>query len=396
MTGARPYPFRRPSALGIPVEIDGVHDRPLIPVVLPSGDEAVLVTRYADVRQLLADDRLSRNLNRPGAARISRNNRMFQDPGIDPDPPEHTRIRRLVVRAFTGARVEQLKPAIAAIVDELLDAMAAAGGPVDLNEALAFPLPIRVVCELLGVPGEDVALFRHWTDTFFSVSKFSVEQIRQSMTDMSAYMARLIAARRQEPAEDLVSAMIRVTDSDDGRLSEHELHWWCRLLLLVGYETTATQLGGSVAMLLEHPEHFRALRHDPSRIPAAIEELLRWKIVGSSLSMLRYATDDIELDGGTIPKGTSVIPGVDCANQDPSVFANPRVFDPAREKNPHLTFSLGAHHCIGANLARAELCIAVESLLRRFPSLRLVVPANELRRHEGALLEGFAEIPVTW
>jgi cytochrome P450 len=396
MTDACPYPFRRPSALGIPEEIAGLHDQPLVPVILPSGDEALLLTRYADVRRVLADDRLSRNLDRPGAARISKNNRMFQDSNIDPDPPEHTRIRRLVTRAFTANRVKQLEPAIQAIVGELLDSMESAGGPVDLNEALAFPLPIRVVCELLGVPQNDVALFRHWTDAFLSVNKFGAQEIKQSMAEMSAYMARHIASRRAAPADDLVSAMIKVRDSEDGRLTEHELHWWCRLLLLVGYETTATQLGGGIAMLLAQPEHYSALCHDPSLVPAAIEELLRWKIVGSSLSMLRYATDDIPLDGVTIPKGASVIPAVDCANQDASVFANPEVFDPMRAENPHLTFSLGAHYCIGAALARAELCIATEAVVRRFPGLRLAVPAAELRRHEGALLEGFVEIPVTW
>lgn len=396
MTSACPYPFKRPHALGIPEEIAGLHDQPLVPVILPSGDEAVLVTRYADVHQLLTDERLSRNLGRPGAARISKNNRMFQDPGIDPDPPEHTRVRRLVARAFSAARVQQLEPTIQAIVDELLDSMKSTDGPVDLNEALAFPLPIRVVCELLGVPQDDVWLFRHWTDAFLSVSKFGAEEIRQSMAEMSAYMARHIATRRETPADDLVSAMIRVTDSEDGRLSEHELQWWCRLLLLVGYETTATQLGGGIAMLLAHPDEYRKLCRDPSLVPGALEELLRWKIVGSSLSMLRYATDDIPLDGVTILKGTSVIPAVDCANQDPSVFADPQVFDPARPESPHLTFSLGPHYCIGATLARAELRIATETLVRRFPTLCLAVPAAELRRHDGALLEGFLEIPVTW
>ena len=396
MTGACPYPFPRPNALGLPEKIAGLHDSPLVPVVLPSGDEALLLTRYADVRRVLSDERLSRNLNRPGAARISKNNRMFQDPRIDPDPPEHTRIRRLVARAFTPARVKRLEPAIQAIVDELLDSMEKADQPVDLNEAFAFPLPIRVVCELLGVPEDDVALFRHWTDAFLSVSKFGAQEIKQSMAEMSAYMARHIASRRQAPADDLVSAMIKVRDSEDGSLTEHELHWWCRLLLLVGYETTATQLGGGIAMLLAHPDRYRKLCDDPSLVPAAIEELLRWKIVGSSLSMLRYATDDIPLDGVTIPKGASVIPAVDCANQDPSVFADPEVFDLARTDNPHLTFSLGPHYCIGAALARAELCIATTTLVRRFPGLRLAIPEAELRRQEGALLEGFIEIPVTW
>ncbi len=391
-----PYPFARPSALAVPKELADLRNDPAVPVTLPSGDSALLVTRYADVRRLLTDRRLSRNLSRPGAARISKNNSMFTDPRIDPDPPEHTRVRRLVMRAFTPARVEALRPQVENLVDELLDGMAAHGGPVDLNEALAFPLPIRVVCVLLGVPESDVDSFRRWTEMFLSVSRYRGEQIRQSMAEMSAYIVELVAARRAEPGDDLVSAMAQVADDDDGQLTEYELHWWCRLLLLVGYETTATQLGGGVAMLLSHPDQLALLRQDPTLLDNAIEELLRWKLVGSSVSMLRYATEDIEMDGYTIPRGTSVIPGADSANQDSSVFDDPGTFDIRRSDNPHLTFSLGPHFCIGANLARLELQVATDRLLRRFPTLRLAVPAEELRRVPGALLEGFQEIPVTW
>jgi nocardicin N-oxygenase len=391
-----PYPFRRPSALEPPRELAGLHAQPLVPVVLPSGDQAVLVTRYADVRALLTSEGLSRNLARPGAARISKNNQMFQDPRIDPDPPEHTRIRRLVAQAFTPARVNSLAPYIQSVVDELLDVMEQAGPPADLNEALAFQLPIRVVCTLLGVPEQDISLFRQWTDRFLSVSASSADEIRQAMAQMSGYIADLIASRRETPGDDLVSDMIRARDEDQGRLSEYELHWWCRLLLLVGYETTATQLGGGVAMLLAHPRQVARLREDMSLLPGAIEELLRWKIVGSSVSMLRYAVEDITLGDVVIPKGSSVIPAVDSANQDPAVFPDPGEFDITRADNPHLTFSAGPHFCLGASLARAELRIATESLLRRFPGLSPVLPASELRRQEGTLLEGFVQLPVTW
>ncbi|HXP18935.1 MAG TPA: cytochrome P450 [Streptosporangiaceae bacterium] len=392
-----PYPFQRPGALEIPKELAYVREEPMLPVTLPSGDQAVLVTRYDDVRALLTDDRLSRNLGRPGAARISRNNQMFQDPKIDPDPPEHTRVRQLVAKAFTPGRVSRLEPYVQSVVDELLDVMERSTPPVDLNMALAFPLPIRVVCALLGVPEGDHGRFRRWTDAFLSVSKIDGAEIRRSMTELSGYIAALIESKRKAPADDLISGMIRARDEQDGRLNEYELHWWCRLLLLVGYETTATQLGGGIAMLLAHPDQLALLRGDMSLIPNAIEELLRWKLVGSSVSMLRYAVDDIPLgDGSLIPRGTSVIPAVDSANQDASVFPDPGDFDITRTPNPHLTFSLGPHFCIGAALARAELRIATESLLRRFPSLRLAGGAGDLRRSDGALLEGFIEIPVTW
>ncbi len=392
-----PYPFQRPAALEIPKELADLRDQPVIPVTLPSGDEAVLVTRYDDVRALLTDERLSRNLGRPGAARISKNNQMFQDSRIDPDPPEHTRIRQLVAKAFTPGRVTALEPYVQSVVDELLDAMENGARPADLNKALAFPLPIRVVCALLGVPDDDQERFRGWTDAFLSVSKVDGARIRQSMQDMSRYIAALIESKRENPADDLISGMIRARDEQDGRMNEYELHWWCRLLLLVGYETTATQLGGGIAMLLSHPRQLARLRADMSLLPGAIEELLRWKLVGSSVSMLRYAVADIPLSDGTvIAAGTSVIPAVDSANQDAAVFADPGEFDITRTANPHLTFSAGPHFCIGAALARAELRIATQSLLRRFPDLRLAVEPGQLRRQEGALLEGFLEIPVTW
>jgi cytochrome P450 len=393
----RPYPFPRPCALGVPTELAGLRERPVVPVTLPSGDSALLVTRHADVRRLLTDERLSRNLERPDAARISKHNRMFQDPRINPDPPEHTRVRSLVLKAFTGARVERLRPYVQGLVDELLDEMERRGGPVDLNETLAFPLPMRVICRLLGVPEDQVGRLRGWTDHFLSMGRFAPEEIGRAMREMSAYIGELIEAKREEPGDDLISAMIRVRDEDDGRLTEYQLHWWSRLLLLVGYETTATQLGGGVAMLLSHPDQLELLRSDYSLVPGAIEELLRWKLVGSSVSMLRYAVDDIPLGEVTIPKGSSVIPAVDSANQDESVFDDPMRFDITRPNSAnHLTFSIGPHFCVGGSLARLQLQEATERLLRRFPGLRLAKPADELRRHEGSLLEGFVEIPVTW
>jgi nocardicin N-oxygenase len=398
MSGSQcPYPFPRPHALGVPERLADVRQDPVVPVTLPSGDSALLVTRYADVRALLVDPRLSRNINRPGAARISKHNKMFQDDRIDPDPPEHLRVRRLVMKAFTPARVTELEPYIAGVVKELLDDMAVRGGPVDLNEALAFPLPIRVISHLLGVPDSDRARFRGWTDAFLSVSAREPAEIGQAMREMSGYIAGLIASRRAAPGADLVSAMTRVRDEVDGALTEYELHWWIRLLLLVGYETTATQLGGGVAMLLSHPDQLAALRADPTLLPNAIEETLRWKLVGSSVSMLRYATDDIPLGEVTIPRGSSVIPAVDSANQDDTVFGDPRRFDITRPNaSAHLSFSLGPHFCIGANLARTQVRIATAALLERFGTLRLAVPAEKLARQKGALLDGFLSIPVTW
>ncbi|GAA2411593.1 cytochrome P450 [Actinomadura vinacea] len=391
-----PYPFRRPSALEQPVELRTLRDEPVVPVTLPSGDVAWMVTRHEDVRALLADDRVSRNLNRPGAARISTKSKLFQDPKMDPDPPEHTRIRRLVMKALTPSRVERLRPRVQQITDEIVAGMLRREPPVDLVEALAYPLPIRVVCELLGVPVEDQARFRGLTASFLSLGGYTTEERERNMAALDEYMRELIEAKRAAPADDLISAMIQVRDQEDGRLGEYELHWWARLLVLVGYETTAVQVGGCVAMLLSRPDQLRLVRDDPGLLKGAIEEVLRWKIVGSSVTMLRYVTEDVTVGGVTIPAGTSVIPAADSANQDASVFDRPEVFDVTRTENPHLTFSHGTHFCAGASLARLELEIVVATLLREVPDLRLAVPAEELRRHEGNLLESFVEIPVTW
>jgi nocardicin N-oxygenase len=253
-----------------------------------------------------------------------------------------------------------------------------------------------VICKLLGVPDAEYDKLRGWTEAFLSVSQIPGPQIGRSMKEMTAYIEQLVEFKRENPGEDLVSAMIRVRDENDGSLTDYELHWWIRLLLLVGYETTATQIGGGVALLLSHPEQLAALKNDWGLIPQFTEEALRWKLVGSSVSMLRFAVADIEMDGYTIPAGTSVIPAVDSANQDPTVFENPERFDIRRTSNPHLTFSLGAHFCIGAALARLQVQIATERLLKRFPTLKLSVAATELRRQPGALLEGFISIPVEW
>ncbi|GAA1665871.1 cytochrome P450 [Fodinicola feengrottensis] len=387
-----PYPFHRPAPLEQPKELADLRAEPVVKVLLPSGDQAWMVTRYADVRALLADPRISRNLNRPGAARISKTNKLFQDPRMDPDPPEHTRIRRLVMKALTATRVERMRPRVQQIADELVADLVRQGPPADLNETLAYPLPIRVVCELLGVPVQDQQRFRVWTSSFKSISGSS-EQNRLALDN---YMRELIETKRKSPADDLISAMIAARDEDDGRLSEYELHWWSRLLVLVGYETTAVQIGGAIAMMLAHPDQFALVQEDPDLMKSAVEEILRWKLVGSSVTMLRYVTEDVEVGGVTIPAGSSIIPAADSANQDESVFEHPEVFDVTRKDNIHLTFSAGTHFCAGAALGRVELEVVLATLLRELPNLRLTVPVERIRRDEKHLLESFLEIPVTW
>jgi len=371
------YPFAWPSPIDQPQEWESVHEEPLVPVRLPSGDEALLITRYDDVRAVLADHRVSKNRNRKGAARMTEKKQKVFQTQVSMDGPNHIRVRRLIAKAFTAKRVERLRPRIAQIVDELLDDLAGRPQPVDLNAVFSFPLTIRVICELLGVPDDERANFGDTSSPPWD------------------YMRCLIERRRADLGDDLISALIQVHDAEDGRLTTDELVWWCTLLLLAGYETTANQLSGSAVLLLSKPAEFARLRADQSLVPAAVEELLRCQVVGSSLSMLRVVTEDIEVAGRPVPAGTSIIPALDSANHDPSAFACPARFDLDRtQRRQQLTFSTGQHFCLGAPLARVELQEALGRLVRRFPGLRLAVGVDELTRSEDVFFPAFTEVPV--
>jgi cytochrome P450 len=387
VVGCLQYPFEWPSHVDQPVEFAQAHGQPAQPVTLPSGDEAWLVTGYHDVRALLTDPRISKNRNRPDMARMIPPNgaptKHFANQ-VEMDPPGHTRMRRVIAKAFTAARAEKLRPRVTEIVDDLLDAMIRGERPVDLSTAFAHPLSIRVIGELLGVPENEQAQF---------------VTVREPPW---AYMADLIARKRRQPGDDLISALIEVTRPSDvdapgeGWLSETELHWWSTVLLLAGYETSAHQMLSAVVLLLAHPHELARLRADRSLIPPAVEELLRHQVVGTSLSMLRYVTDDIDLGGVTIPKGASVIPSLECANHDPEVFGDPLRLDLARSGPQQLTFSFGRHFCVGAPLARIEMQLGLDGLLQRFPMLRLAVPMQQLVRRRDPFTQGFSALPVTW
>jgi cytochrome P450 len=373
-----PYPFTWPSAAEQPREFQGLHDEPVIQVTLPSGDTAWLMTRYDDIRAILADPRVSKNRNRPGMARMTEKKVKAFQSQVDMDPPAHPRMRRLIARAFTPARVDRLRPRIEQIAGELLDAMAAGPAPADLVSTFAFPLSIQVICELLGVPSAER------------------DQFTGTVAPPWEYMRDLIARKRAAPGDDLISALIAIRDADDGTLSAQELLWWCTVLLLAGYETTANQVSSAVVALLTHPGQLALLRADFSRVPQAVEELLRCQLVGTSLSMLRYVIADIEVGGQTIPAGSSVITALESANHDPAAFSCPGDLDIARSGPPQLTFGAGRHFCAGAALGRTELAVALECLLRRFPGLRLAVPLSDLRRSDDAFTQGFTALPVAW
>jgi cytochrome P450 len=391
------YPFlHRDSVLHAPSALRTCRERSAMEVRLPSGDSVWLVTGYQDIRALLSDDRLSRDRNQPDAPRITKDNSMFQDPNVSMDPPDHPRMRRLIAKAFTAARVERMRPHTEQVVAGLLEAMEAAGPPADLNDTLAFPLAITTLCELLGVPVEDQKDFRTWTDAFLSVTKYAPEEMARYRGELFGYIQRLVAAKAAAPGEDLISALIAVRDEDSNRLSEYELLYWAQGLLMGGYETTASHLGAAVATLLANPDVYAKVRNDLTLVPQALEELLRIQVLFSSMAALRYAKEDIEVGGWTIPRGSGVVLALESANRDEGIFPDPETIDITRPSHLHLAFSAGPHHCAGSALARMEMQTAIVALLRRFPTLELAVDPLSLRRATGGLVEGFTEIPVTW
>ncbi|MCW7945652.1 cytochrome P450 [Streptomyces hygroscopicus] len=390
------YPFPWAETPDIPHDWRTMREQSLLHVTLPSGDPAVLVTRYRDVRKLFADERLSRNTARYPTSRISANNDLFGDPEIDNDPPRYLEERSVVMRAFSARRIEALRPIVQQIAEELMDAMEAGPRPAELMEAFAFPLPILVICHMLGVPPRDRQKFRRLIDGFLSVSALSDEEVEECRTGLWTYLGELIEHKHADLGDDLISELIRVSAEDPEKLTPYQLQHWVKTLLIAGYVTTASQIGTSIAVLLHRTSVADELKKDLGLVPSAVEELLRFQIMGTSLGSLRYALEDIELlDGTVIPKGSTVMLSVE-SNMDDTVFENPCTLDIRRQDNHHMTFGAGIHFCAGAALARMELQVATEGLLKRFPGLRLAVPGEELARPQGGFLAGYARIPVAW
>jgi cytochrome P450 len=391
------YPFPPPPSLYEPSpEFAHVRDeRPVAQVTMPDGRPAWLVTGYAEVRQVLVDQRFSRAAA-TGPDALSTGLTIANDSILGMDPPEHTRLRRLVARAFTARRVEELRPRAAKLVDSLLDGIETRPRPVDLVEHFSLPLPVQVICELLGVPAADRPTFHAWSDTLMADWQRDQAEVDAAFEQMTAYFSGLIATKRAEPADDLMTALIAARDEQD-RLSEHELVNLSLGLLIAGHETTANQINMFVLTLLHHPDEWARLRSDPGAIPAAVEELSRFVQLGeNSVSLPRVTTENVELGGVTLPAGAFVLPAIGAANRDPSAFADADRLDLDRVDNAHLGFGAGVHHCLGAQLARMQLQEALRGLLRRLPDLRVTVPDSELRFKSGMVVRSLEALPVTW
>jgi cytochrome P450 len=391
---AQAFPLGPPDRLTVDPSLARLRaEQPVVWVTMPYGGAGWLVTRYADIKTVLADPRFSRAATAgwdvpralppiPPASSI-----------LAKDPPEHSRLRRLVAQSFTPRRIEMMRPRIRQIVDDLLDTMIAAGPVADLASALAWPLPITIICELLGVPFADRDQFGIWTGRVFSLTA-TPEQVKDAAEKLAGYIAGLVAEHRAAPSDDLLSSLIQATD-DDGRLSEAELATFGSDLLFAGHETTANQTGNAVYTLLADRAYWDELVADPDLIPAAVEELSRFIPLSASGNSTRIATEDLELGGRHIRAGEAVVTVLSSANRDAEVFDRPDEIDFHRAAIPHIAYGHGVHHCLGAQLARAEMQIAIAILVRRLPSLRLAVPAEDVAWRT-RVVRGVTERPVTW
>ncbi|MEU6817345.1 cytochrome P450 [Streptomyces sp. NPDC046860] len=355
------------------------------------GHHSYLVTGYEEARQAFTDPRLSKDTARFFAGRPSQRD---LHPAVSrnmlaTDPPRHGRLRSLVTKAFTTGAVARLRPYIAGLVGELLAAWPE-HGPVDLVESVAVPLPVTVICEMLGVPEADRALLRSWSGELFAAGEPG--RIDAASHAVGDYMTELVAAKRKSPGESLLDDLVAVRDSQD-RLSEDELVSIAVLLLVAGHETTTNFIGNAALALLQHPDSAARLRQDPQSLPGTLDELLRFDSpVG--IATFRYSTEELTLGGTVIPAGVPVLIAPGAANRDPARFPDPDRLDLDRSATGHLAFGHGIHRCLGAPLARAEAELALGAILSRFPEARLAVPAEDLKWRHTRLMRGLTALPL--
>lgn len=384
---------------------------PVHRTTLPSGVEAWLVTRYADARQALADQRLSKNpahhaedaagKSKTGIPGERSANLMTHLLNID--PPDHTRLRRLVSKAFTPRRVAEFAPRVQELADDLLDRFAAKG-EADLIHEFAFPLPIYAICDLLGVPREDQDDFRDWAGMMIRHGGGPRGGVARSVKKIRNYLAELIHRKRETLGadgsdDDLISGLIRASDHGE-HLTEEEAVAMCFVLLFAGFETTLNLIGNGALALMRNPEQRSLLQESLARgesalLESGVEELLRFD-GPVEMATWRYATEPLEIGGVPIAVGDPVLVVLAAADRDPAKFEGPNTLDLARKDNPHLGYGHGIHYCIGAPLARLEGQTALATLLRRLPDLELAVAPEELRWRGGLIMRGLRVLPVSF
>lgn len=377
-------------------------EAPVSRVTLPTREPAWLITRYDDAALVLKDERFVKDTTNAMSPEQAAGQPWFRKAFkalkrnlLDIDPPDHTRLRSLVHKAFTPRLIEQMRDRVQALTDELLDRVQSRGR-MDLIHDYALPVPTTIIAEMLGVPVEDRHKFHRWSKALVSAasSTWGLVKAVPNVWAFLRYLRRIIKQRRANPQNDLVSALAKAEEAGD-TMSEDELLAMVFLLLVAGHETTVNLIGNGTLALLEHPNQLERLRGDPALIRPAVEELLRYASPVETATE-RYAREDVTVAGVTIPRGEMVFVVIASANRDERQFADPDKLDLTREPNKHLSFGLGAHFCLGAPLARLEGQIAINTLLGRFPDLRLAVAPSELRWRRGLVLRGLEALPVVF
>ncbi|MFE4454033.1 cytochrome P450 [Streptomyces sp. NPDC056796] len=363
---------------------------PVHPVRTDDFERIWMIVGYEEGRAALADQRFSKDWRTTGRASSSGN--PINANMLELDAPHHTRLRKLVAREFTARRIAELRPRVEQITGDLLDAMVPAGS-ADLVDAFAFPLPMTVICELLGVPDIDRDAFRRLSNGI--VAPLSAEQESATVQEMGAYLDQLIADKRRSPGDDLMSALIQARDEEGDRLSPDELVGMAFLLLVAGHETTVNLISNGVRALLDHPEQLALLRARPELTDGAVEEMLRYDgPVGTAT--LRFAREPVTIGPAVIPRGEAVLVALGSGGRDPERYPDPDTFDIRRAPQGHLAFGHGIHFCLGAPLARMEGRIAIRALLERCPGLVRDPDAGEPDWLPGLLLRGVRRLPVRW
>jgi cytochrome P450 len=396
MTNAAPLPtlpFEQPALLSIAPLLRTLQaERPITRVRTPAGDAAWLVTRYAEVKELFGDRRLGRSHPDPEHAPRISDSILFGGPmeRYETEHADHAQMHALLTPFFSARRMQDLRHRVEALVDHFLDALAARTSPVDLHEAHSFPLPVLVICELLGVPSEDREQFRRWSTDMADLH--DRERAGVAQRSLVAYMGELVARKRAHPADDVLSGLCTALG---GQIPDAHIAFLGAMLLFAGHETTVVRIDVGTLLLLTHPDQRQALLRDPALVTNTVEEILRCSDTGTS-GLPRYAHEAIEIGGVTIQAGKAVLLSGGATNHDERVFAELERFAIDRHPNPHLTFGYGPRFCLGAPLARLELQAVFARLVPRFPALQLAVPLEHLRIRSEILTGGLFELPVIW